>query len=385
MRTRRGAVAFYERTLGRPLKREVFGGMPHAVFPSKCPAGSTSSVAGAIVADGPHLTPGTAGTVVYLDCPDGVAAVLREVVAEVERELAVDGDLAAAGLAVLRALKHKSGKGVWSEPALLDLLPAPHYEPLQRTFDLLIPDDSALAAYVISDDRRAVLASIIAVKRKGDIDLVTTHAAIADLVPEAALARDWATAHKRVTRAIGERLARPALAVFLERATIDQLIVGPPDTFGREVNAKRIVLDPAPAWLLGLLGSATVAAMAQRGASALAALLPQATRARATELADRARTAMRESGAHPFALLGFDPIALLLAVRTYYRPRAGSRRTAARSAPPGRRCRWRRPRPRPRARPDRHRPPPARSAGDRAAAAAPAGRSRRASGADRCR
>jgi hypothetical protein len=248
-------------------------------------------------------------------------AALADVTAELERTLAVDDDLAAAGLSALRALKAASGRGVWSEPALLELLPAPHYEPLQRTFDLLIPDDSALAAYVIADDRRSVAASVIAVKRKGDLAVVTTHAAIADRVPEAELARDWQTAHRRVTKAIGERLARPSLAVFLERATIDKLIVGPPDTLGREVNAKRIVLEPAPAWLLGLLGSATVAAVAQRGVGALAALLPQAARDRAAELADRARTAMRESGAHPFALLGFDPLALLLALREYYRPR----------------------------------------------------------------
>ena len=111
--------------------------------------------------------------------------------------------LAAAGLAVLRALKARSGRGVWSEPALLALLPAPHYEPLQRTFDLLIPDDSALAAYVVADDRRAILASIIAVKRGGHIAQVTTHAAIADLVPEAALARDWATARAACQEAGG--------------------------------------------------------------------------------------------------------------------------------------------------------------------------------------
>ncbi len=256
------------------------------------------------------------GAVIVLD-----VTVVRDVAAEVERQLAVDDDLAAAGLAVLRALKARSGKGVWSEPPLLELLPAPHYEPLQRTFDLLIPDDSALAAYVIADDRASIVASIIAVKRGGDLVAVTTHAAIEDLVPAATLARDWGTAHKRVTRAIGERLARPSLALFLERATIDKLIVGPPDTLGRELNARRIVLDPAPAWLLGLLGGATVAAVAQRGASALAALLPQAARDRAHEFADRARTAMRESGAHPFAMLGFDPIALWLAVRDYYRPR----------------------------------------------------------------
>lgn len=257
------------------------------------------------------------GAVIVLD-----TVVLRALAAEVETRLSVDDDLAAAGLAVLRVLKAASGHGVWSEPPLLDLVPAPAFDPIQRTFDLLVPDDSALAAYVVADDRRALTASIIAVKRAGHLAHVTTHAAIADVVPEAAVARDWPTAHKRVTRAIAERLARPSLAVFLERATIDKLIVGPPDTFGREVNARRIVLEPAPTWLLGLLGGATVAAVAQRGAAALASLLPQSTRDRAGALADRARSAMMASGAHPFALLGFDPIALWMTIRAYYRPRA---------------------------------------------------------------
>lgn len=249
------------------------------------------------------------------------SSALRELAAEVERQLSLDDDLAAAGLAVLRAMKQRSGRGVWSEPPLLDVLPAPGYDGLQRTFDLLIPDDSALAAYVIADDRRSIVASIIAIKRGGDIAEVTTHAAIASAIAEPALARDWPTAHKRVTKAIGDQLARPAIAVFLERATIDKLIVGPPDTLGRELNARRVIIDPAPAWLLGLLGGATVAAVAQRGAAALANLLPQAARERASELADRARTAMRESGAHPFSLLGFDPIALWMTIRSYYAPR----------------------------------------------------------------
>lgn len=68
------AVGFYEQTLGITLTRELFGGLPHAIFPSRCPAGG-SSVAGALVT-GPHLTPGPSGTVVYLDCRDGVAAAL---------------------------------------------------------------------------------------------------------------------------------------------------------------------------------------------------------------------------------------------------------------------------------------------------------------------
>jgi predicted enzyme related to lactoylglutathione lyase len=70
------AVAFYEATVKRTLKREVFAGLPHAVFPARGPNGSERAVAGAIVAGGPHLRPGASGTVVYLDCPDGVAAAL---------------------------------------------------------------------------------------------------------------------------------------------------------------------------------------------------------------------------------------------------------------------------------------------------------------------
>jgi hypothetical protein len=245
---------------------------------------------------------------------------LRGVAAEVEQQLTIDMDAAAQGLALLRALKSRSGRGVWSEPPLLDLIPAPSYEPLQRTFDLLIPDDSALAAYVIGDDRKHVTASVIAVKRGGDIVEVASHAAIGAQVSEASLARDWGNHYKRVNKAIGERFAKPCVSVFVERATVDKILLGPPDTLGREINAKRLIIDPAPAWLLGLLGGATVAAVAQRGAMALASLLPQGARDRAADLADRARTAMKESGANPFSLLGFDPIELWLTLRHYYRP-----------------------------------------------------------------
>src|SRR3954464_10801533 len=104
--------------------------------------------------------------------------------------------------------------------------------------------------------------------------------------------------------------AKPAIGVFLERSTLFGIVTGPSDTLARELNAKRVVIDPAPAWLLGLLGGAAVAAMAGRAASALAAMLPQSTRERASALAQRAGAAMKESGAHPFALLGFDPIEL---------------------------------------------------------------------------
>lgn len=245
--------------------------------------------------------------------------VIRQLSAEVEGALRFDMDFAAQGLTVLRALKKHAGTGVWTEPPLLDLLPAPAVEPIQKTFDLLIPDRSALVAYVIEDDRSRVHTSIIAVKDGGDITRAASHRAIADLVSEPTLARDWGAGYKRVLDAVEERFAKPSLALFLERATLMKVLTGPSDQLARELNAKRVVIDPAPAWLLGLLGGAAVAAMAGRAGRALASFLPQGTRDRARGLVNRAQDAMKESGAHPFALLGFDPLQLWSQLKHYYR------------------------------------------------------------------
>lgn len=246
-------------------------------------------------------------------------SVIGALSAEVEAALRFDQDYVAQGLVVLRALKRHAGHGVWSEPPLLDLLPAPAFEPLQKTFDLLIPDRSALSLYVIEDDRSKIHASIIATKHGGDVTRAATHRAIADLVPEVAFARDWDKGVKRVLDAVEERFAKPSLAIFLERATLMKIVTGPSDQLARELNAKRVIIDPAPAWLLGLLGGAAMAAMAGRAASALAHMLPQATRDRASALASRAKEAMKDRGASPFALLGFDPIELWSRLKHYYR------------------------------------------------------------------
>lgn len=275
---------------------------------------------------GPHALAAFARTL-------GVAAAIaveRELVAtlsaEIEGALRFDQDYAEQGLVVLRALKKHAGRGVWTEPALLELLPSPAYEPIQRTFDLLVPDRSALVAYVVEDDRARVHASIIAVKEDGDIVRAATHRAIADLVPEPALARDWPKQQKRVLAAVEERFAKPSIALFLERATLMRIVTGPSDQLARELNAKRVVIDPAPAWLLGLLGGAAVAAMAGRAASALASMLPQTARDRGRAFAERAKDALKDSGAHPFALLGFDPLELWARVKHFYASEPGPRR-----------------------------------------------------------
>ncbi|HEU4613356.1 MAG TPA: hypothetical protein VFS15_14795 [Kofleriaceae bacterium] len=172
---------------------------------------------------------------------------------------------------------------------------------------------------MIEDDRSRVHTSIIAVKDGGDITRAATHRAIADLVSEATLARDWTQSYQRVLAAVEERFAKPSIALFLERATLMKIMTGPSDQLARELNNKRVVIDPAPAWLLGLLGGAAVAAMAGRAGRALAAMLPAQTRQRASALMNRAQDAMKESGAHPFALLGFDPIELWSRLKHHYR------------------------------------------------------------------
>lgn len=296
---------------GRVVKLVIAGdGATGAIDPATAPLPGLTPAALAAWAK-------TLGVGAVIALERGVISTLSH---EIERALRLDQDLAAQGLVALRALKRHAGRGVWIEPPLLDLLPAPAYEPIQRTFDLLIPDRSALIAYVIEDDRSRIHSSIIAVKEGGDITRAATHRAIADLASEATLARDWGKGYKRVLAAVEERFAKPSLAVFLERKTLQDVITGPSDQLARELNARRVVIDPAPAWLLGLLGGAAVAAVAGRAATALASMLPQGARDRASAIARRAGDAMKDSGAHPFALLGFDPLELWARLRHYYRP-----------------------------------------------------------------
>jgi hypothetical protein len=122
-------------------------------------------------------------------------SVIRQLSAEVESALKFEMGGMAQTLVAWRSIKKHAGTGLWTDPPLLDLLPAPAAEPIQRTFDLLIPDRSALVAYVIEDDRSRVHTSIIAVKEGGDITRVSSHRAIADLVSESTLARDWDKGH----------------------------------------------------------------------------------------------------------------------------------------------------------------------------------------------
>jgi len=243
---------------------------------------------------------------------------LPEVMAEIESELRLGDDIVDQGLTVLRALKRVHGAGLWTEPHLLDLLPTPPYEALQKTFDLLVANNTSLSAYVFEDDGSDVHASIIALKLAGHIDLVTTHQALEDSLPGRALARQWRSQRKRLLRSINDRVGKPSVGVFMDKAAYRRILTGPTDQLSRELSARNVIIDPAPAWLLGLLGGAAAMAIAGRSAKALAKMLPSGARKLASDLATSAQDVMRSSNASPWALLGFDPIELWLRVRHFY-------------------------------------------------------------------
>jgi hypothetical protein len=243
---------------------------------------------------------------------------LARIAGDVESTLPQDGDYAAQCITALRALRRAAGRDLWLDPPLLELVPPVAAEPLQRTFELLVPSGSALAIYLF-DGTRDVFASAIAVVEGGSITVLTTHQGLADALPGPSFARSWRAQYRRALELIDERYAAPSIGVFLEAAAWTRILDGPPDQLMREIAAGAVVIDPAPAWLRGLLGGAQLVSLAGGAARGLARFVPAGARRAAGDLAQQAHARLRESGAHPFALLGFDPIALWHEVRRYYR------------------------------------------------------------------
>lgn len=255
----------------------------------------------------------------------GVALLLvleREAVArlfaDAESELRLADHYTAQALTWLRAFRGQLRRGVWMDPPLADLIPPLATEPLERTFDLLVPDGSSALAYVIDDDRRSLRASAIGVKQGGRLAAVSSHLALADALPEDVLAPSWTTQYRRVLDLVADRFAEPSLAVFMERAALGRIITGPPDQLGRELGARRVIIDPMPRWLAALLGGASAAAFAGRGARRIGALLPARARRVAAGLAAEAGRQIEKRGVHPWQVLGFDPLDLWRQLRRYY-------------------------------------------------------------------
>tara|TARA_R110002096_G_scaffold16898_2_gene57688 strand:- start:15945 stop:16949 length:1005 start_codon:yes stop_codon:yes gene_type:complete len=239
---------------------------------------------------------------------------LTDLFERMERGLRIEDDFATQGVGLWQALRRC--EGVWSDPPLLELIPPLRSEALQKTFDLLVPNESTLVAYIL--DGRRVHCSVIAEKRRGAIVLATMHPGIGDLLSEQELARDWRTNYDKVNRAVESRFAKPSISIFVEKDAVLRILTGPTDQLAKELRAGNLIVDPSPMWLQGLLGGAAALAAATTGAKRMARFLPKGARKMAGDFAGAAQSRLKESSANPFGMLGFDPIELLQRCRSFY-------------------------------------------------------------------
>lgn len=251
---------------------------------------------------------------------DGLLVIERDALAKLlaamESKLQVGHDLAQQGVGLWQALR--KSEGIYSHPSLIDLIPPLRFDALQKTFNLLVPDASALAIYVIDEDRKRVHCSALALKDSGGIEGAYMHPLLADLVSERELCRDFRQNYDRINRALSARVAKPSICVFIEVAAVRRILKGPAQQLSTELKARNLIVDPAPVWLLGLLGGAAAVAVATRNAQRVARFFPKGARKMAGNVAGAAQGRLKDSAANPFAMLGFDPIELLQTLRSFY-------------------------------------------------------------------
>jgi predicted enzyme related to lactoylglutathione lyase len=105
------AAAFYTKLVARPLKHEVFGGVPHAMFAT---AETKTTVTGALVEDAKR--PRGAGVTIYLDV-DGVQAAVDRAVAAGGKVIQPTTDIGPFGTIALIADLDGNVVGVHTEKA----------------------------------------------------------------------------------------------------------------------------------------------------------------------------------------------------------------------------------------------------------------------------
>lgn len=241
---------------------------------------------------------------------------LSSLAGAIDSGVSLRDDYVAQGVVVWQVLRES--KKIWSEPPLLDLIPPIRASALQRTFDFLVPDNTALVAYVIDESECQVHCSAIAVKESGSISLATMHPSIEDMVSERELCRDWRKNYSIINQSVASRLARPCISIFVEKAAVARILTGPESQLAREMKEGNLIVSPAPAWLQGLLGGAAALAVASEGAKRMARFLPKSARAMAGSLAGVAQDRIKNSSVNPFSMLGFDPLELVGQLRRFY-------------------------------------------------------------------
>jgi hypothetical protein len=222
-------------------------------------------------------------------------ATARTALREIEERVKLGEDGVAQALHVARVIQAHVGQGIYLSPRVLQGVPVPSYDAVQRTFDLLYPDERSVVVYVF--EGHEIHTSLIAVKRRGDITELTSHQALGGDV------RDWRRDYPRLLQAAERRCAKPHLGIFIDLAAW-QRIAGGASSVSRELAQRTVILDPAPPWLMGLVAADAGAQVAKVGFGLLSRFVPDNVMKVAKDVAREAA----EKG--PFALLGFNPFAV---------------------------------------------------------------------------
>jgi hypothetical protein len=234
--------------------------------------------------------------------------------ADAQAAVPPDEDYVAQQLAMVRVLRQAVGQSVLVDPPLAGHLPLPSAALLQTTFDQLLPDDRSFVFYLVDGGR--VWTSLIAAKAAGDLYLVTTHAAVASRARFSSIRADAPA----VIRAVGERFDPVHIGLFLPLRAWHEAIAGDRSAIARALANRQAVLDPAPSWLMALVGAGAVAEVATRSARLAGRLLAASgLGARLMPGGAAAAEKLVQTMTNPLEALGLDPWDLLRWARDWAR------------------------------------------------------------------
>jgi len=226
--------------------------------------------------------------------------LLPQLWADAQAAVRHEDDYAVQLLAMVKAFRDALGRGVLVDPRLFGKVPLPSPRVLQATFNRVLPDGRSFVLYITNGG--GLHASLIAVKRHGDLTLVTTHDAIADSVRFGSIRSDA----RAVLRAVTERFAPPHIGVFLPLSVWHETVAGDRSAIARAMAGRRALLDPAPAWVLALVGVGVVA----EGTTRVGRLAGQLLTGK-LGLGGRRAQKLAQTLSNPLDALGLDPWELL--------------------------------------------------------------------------
>ena len=234
---------------------------------------------------------------------------LPELLADLARQHRSDDDPVAQALKAAKRLQRALGKELWLSPRLLGSLPLPPYELLAKSFDRMLPDGHTVMFYVLDQGR--CWSSVILRKRAGDIDLISSQAALEAQLRVRSL-KDIPAARQLVER----RYGRPHLCLAVSLSAWRRFVAGDRSALARALATKQAILDPAPAWVHALIGAAAVSEAASRSARLAGKLL---SRSPLGGLLGKAPERIAGKLANPLEGLGVDPWELLAVGRSWSR------------------------------------------------------------------